>query len=296
MGAFEFDSQGNLIDYKMVLSKTSRNRGGGKTPWNTWISCEEIDTGRCYQVDPTGQRESQAITVGQETGGGMFESFTSWTRFQTGPHFFLLEEGGHGTVRRFVPDNVDWSDPWNMLIGGGRIMYLMLDPSNMTFSWASTVEEGRSNAALNYPGSIGAKQMNEQLYFVSKGLGQLMILSLLDGTYTMQSTDTARFKGLPDQVVRIDIPGTSATLYFSNVTDGTGEIGARNEQGTYTIIEAVGHTGDNTTGLAFSPDGKHLYFAIQGAGLLYDISRDDGRGFDAEPPVIVYETEAAATN
>ena len=40
----------------MVLSESARNGGGGRTPWNSWISCEEkfgngTGIGNIYQVD-----------------------------------------------------------------------------------------------------------------------------------------------------------------------------------------------------------------------------------------------------
>mmetsp|Transcript_19936 Transcript_19936/g.22260 ORF Transcript_19936/g.22260 Transcript_19936/m.22260 type:complete len:583 (-) Transcript_19936:137-1885(-) len=49
VGALDFNSDGNLIGYRRILSGTSFNNGGGKTPWNSWITCEEWT---CRQVDP----------------------------------------------------------------------------------------------------------------------------------------------------------------------------------------------------------------------------------------------------
>ena len=40
VGALTFNKDGNIIDYSMVLEGTSMNCGGGRTPWNTWVSCE----------------------------------------------------------------------------------------------------------------------------------------------------------------------------------------------------------------------------------------------------------------
>ena len=53
------------------------------------------------------------------------------------------------------------------------------------------------------------------------------------------------------------------------------------ENGRYlTIVESLGDWAE-TTGLAFSPDYRHMYFAFQEEGLLFDVSRDDGYAFDA---------------
>ena len=32
----EFDSNGNIVDYFVAMTNTSKNCGGGRTPWNTW--------------------------------------------------------------------------------------------------------------------------------------------------------------------------------------------------------------------------------------------------------------------
>ena len=39
--AMYFNRNGNIVGYKRLLSGTTRNCGGGKTSWNTYISCEE---------------------------------------------------------------------------------------------------------------------------------------------------------------------------------------------------------------------------------------------------------------
>lgn len=42
--SIEFNAKGQVVDYKRLASGTSRTCGGdGKTPWNSLISCEEIE-------------------------------------------------------------------------------------------------------------------------------------------------------------------------------------------------------------------------------------------------------------
>ncbi len=45
-----FDACGDVYEYKALLEDMTGNCGGGLTPWNTWISCEEYDDGQCWQV------------------------------------------------------------------------------------------------------------------------------------------------------------------------------------------------------------------------------------------------------
>lgn len=49
----------------------------------------------------------------------------------------------------------------------------------------------------------------------------------------------------------------------------------------FTILESPVWA-DETSGLSFSPDGKHLYVAYQENGILYDVTREDGLAFNAK--------------
>jgi hypothetical protein len=99
VGAITFNANGEVIDYTMVLEDTRQNCGGGRTPWGSWVSGEEYDQGRIYQVDPTGQREGEPITMG-ETYRGKFESFAYDARNRSVPRFFMTKDDDAGELRR----------------------------------------------------------------------------------------------------------------------------------------------------------------------------------------------------
>lgn len=84
----------------------------GKTPWNTWVSCEEWEfTGQVYQVDPFNRRPPEKTTIGIMEGG-RYEAFAYDDRNKTHPVFYVTEDQRNGPTRRFRPDPsiVDWKN------------------------------------------------------------------------------------------------------------------------------------------------------------------------------------------
>jgi len=285
VGSFTFDANGNVTDYRMILNGTTSNCGGGPTPWHTWISCEETSGGVNWQIDPLGRREPEVIALGRD--GGRFESFAYDLYGPDGPEFFVTEDSTDGCLQRFRPDYKDkWRiDPWTALHGEGTTDFLVLDPTRRVFYFTHDRKAAQESAEEHYPNSEGIDCVGGHIYFVSKKLKQMFILNLRDSSYTVTSTQNGAFDGQPDQVARI--LGHDDLLFF---TEDGGEypgIHARDRQGLFfTVLE--GESKDETTGLAFSPDGQHMYFALQHSGTLYDVTRTDGRPFYAKTLNIKY--------
>jgi len=251
---------------------------------NTWVSCEEVtSSGQIWQVDPFGVIPPQKATIGSQRGN--WESFAYDNRNSSDPRFFASEDLDTGALRRFRPDptKIDWDNPWNMLHVTGVLDYLVITPDSTgnsgTFQWTTDLSAARSNAKKFYPYSEGIDIYNGVMYMVCKTIKQMYVFNLDARTYYRQSTVSGLFDGGPDQMQRILDEDPGDLLFFTEEGGVNAGVHARDQQGRrFTILEGPPYT-DETTGLAFSPDGKHMYIAYQHNGLLFDVWREDGRSF-----------------
>ncbi|OEU13455.1 hypothetical protein FRACYDRAFT_269824 [Fragilariopsis cylindrus CCMP1102] len=108
-------------------------------------------------------------------------------------------------------------------------------------------------------------------------------------TYHNVSTVSGLFDGDPDQMQRI-LGQEGGLLYFTEEGGVNAGVHARDELGRFFTIFESPVFSDETTGLSFSPDGKHMYCAFQVNGILYDITRSDGLSFDAKSLDVKYHS------
>jgi len=286
---FEFDATGELIDYFPILRGTRVNCGGGKTPWGTWVSCEEVaPIGHCWQTDPSGLYRGQRTHV--TATGGNYESFAYDDRYEV-PTFYTTEDRDFGPLVRFTPDEEAmecYRDPsprrkWCTL-NSGTHDYLRLipeseDESSGSFEWIR--EKYQTNATM-YAGSEGIDVHNGMLYFVA-AYEKLFALDLDAMTYVVDSTKSGAFDGRPDQVKRI-AGGGKGILYFceeGGAGGGEGVFGRDETNQFFTILETSGFNSE-TTGLAFSPDKKFMFVALQWQSSIWQFWREDGFLFDGD--------------
>lgn len=95
--AIRFDPKGRIVDAYRILADTSSNCAGGRTPWGTWLSCEETDAGRVWECDPTGAREAVV-----HPALGVFSHEAAAVDRRTG-FVYLSEDDGEGCFYRFKP-------------------------------------------------------------------------------------------------------------------------------------------------------------------------------------------------
>lgn len=301
VGVLTFDKDGNVINYERMLRHTKRNCGGGKTYWNTWVSCEEHEDGQVWEVDPSGGVIQQKTVIGNI--GGKYESFAYDNRDKMNPTFYVTNDDTNGGMVRFKPNPyiVRWTERSGlydrMLTEMGDLDWLVLQPSlrnrNIgTFRWTKHREEADRNAQQYYQNSEGIDIRDGYLYMTAKTEKKLFILDLDKGVYRSSSTNNGAFDGEPDQITRIlsDHPGNDM-LYFCE--DGSQDAGvhARNTRGDFYTILSSPEFDSESTGLAFSPDNRRMYVSYQDEGKIFEISRIDNKRFGANMLDIKYHDD-----
>jgi len=192
----------------------------GRTPWGTWISCEEVnDDGQIWEVHPEGKRIPRKTVLGGE--GGRFESFTYDIRNKQEPKFYYTEDLNQGALRQFTPKNFSWDNPHLMLHGEGDIKYLVLTPTSAnnatgTYHWTSNKREGMRTASEFFPGSEGIDVYEGMLFFVTKKRNLMYTLDLDSNRWERRSTKWGVFDGSPDQLARV--VGDEEILYYTEVS------------------------------------------------------------------------------
>jgi hypothetical protein len=106
-------------------------------------------------------------------------------------------------------------------------------------------------------------------------------------TYTRENTGKdlsgkGFFDAEPDQII---FGRKNKNIYFTEDGGSSPGVFVRDvESGGYRcMFQAIPggkFEGDETVGLAMSPDGSRFYAAMQDAGILYEITRTDGQAFE----------------
>ncbi len=299
VGTLVFDPDGTIVDSYSILTGTTFNCAGVITPWNTWLSCEEIPTGLVWECNPFAASAGIA-----RPALGLFDH----EAIAIDPVRKILwqtEDRRDGRFFRFVPSATDWpagaarpalqaGKLQTMVVGGAGVAGAEDAPQPVT--WKDTLnpaaaqDQNRDPATAVFNGGEGIWLFNDVVYFTTKNDNTIWAYDLLAETIeVIYRFDTV--KG--DEAANNILSGVDNLIITPQGDILVAEDGGDLQvvvllpDGTQKpLLQIVGQDQSEVAGISFTPDGKRMYFTSDrggrngpaygnGAGMLYELMLPD---------------------
>ncbi|MGI9603987.1 MAG: alkaline phosphatase PhoX [Acidimicrobiales bacterium] len=274
-GFLRFDAGANLIDAGVVLdgSRTTVNCSGGAMPWGTWLSCEELPTGRVFECDPLG-----AWPAVERPALGRFwheaavaDPINEVVYLTEDP--FVIGAPADGGVYRFTPDS--WGDLSSGLleimtdVGAGPVWQPVPDAAATTTPTRYQVPD-----TIAFNKAEGCDMVGEKLLFTEKSAQRVWAYDPTAGTLEVIYDGLAAPGGVlagPDALRTT----TDGVAYVAEDGGDMQVVLVREDGAAFPVVQLVGVAGSEITGVAFDPSGTRLYFSSQ---------RNPGQTFEITGP------------
>ncbi len=263
-----------MVDFYPVLTDTLLNCSGGKMPWGTWMSCEEVANGRVFECDPTGR---EAAVHWPLLGSFAHEAVAYDT---ANHHLYLTEDRTDGRFYRFRPTGL--SRGYADFSSGTLEVLRVLSGEEGACEWlevtdptAATVDTRlQQPTSTAFSGGEGLYIHEGIVYFTTKGDNRVWAYDIAENDLTIvYDADTHPVGTLRGVDNLIATP--FGELLVAEDGDDMQIVAIRPDGSLVTLVQVDGHVGSEITGIAFDPSFQRLFFASQrgvdngGVGITY---------------------------
>lgn len=283
----KFDKDAKLVDAYSILSGTTFNCAGVITPWKTWLSCEEVNTGQVWECDPFGVAEAVVLPA-----LGRFDHEAIAVDMSK-KMLYLTEDLPDGRFYRFVPSATDWpAGAARPALAEGKLQIMKItggDPLQgpQPVTWVDAVNP---TAAQNvnriadtavFDGGEGIWYFQGFVYFSTKGDNRIWVYDSVGETLeviydfgtaqapnnVLSGVDNIFVTPQGDVLVAEDGGDMQIVVIFPDRT-------------LKPLLQLTGQDGSELAGIAFSPDGRRMYFNSDRGGPFPSLTGEEpGHGF-----------------
>jgi secreted PhoX family phosphatase len=274
--AIRFNRDGSIADAYRILGNTNTNCAGGRTPWGTWLSCEEYDGGQVWEADPRG---IEPAVVRPALGVFNHESVAV---DPAAKRLYLTEDKPDGGFYRFTP--ASYPDLSRGLlevavVNGSSVSWSALpDPSAI-----STPTRQQVGSMTQFKGGEGSWFDSGTVYFTTKGDNRVWAYdtaaSKIEVIYDAATVANAPLRGVDNVTV-----SSSGDVFVCEDGDNLEICLITPQRVVAPFLRVTGpqHEGSAGTtisselaGVIFDPSGTRLYFSSQRGfvtGVVFEIS------------------------
>lgn len=269
VGALRFGPDGEIRAAYPILSGTRRNCAGGATPWGTWLSCEEVETGLVYECDPSGV----AAAVARPALGTFNHEAVAADPLER--RLYLTEDRFDGRLYRFTPN------AWGELASG--LLEVAEVCADQKVFWHPVPNPNpppggptrrQVPASTPFRGGEGIVYSAGHVYFTTKYDDRVWDLDVARRTirelYHRASDPVGQLGGVDNMAVT-----PNGELLVAEDGGNMEIVWLTSEGFGLALLRVVGQPFSELTGPAFDPQGKRLYFSSQrgpdGHGITYEV-------------------------